>query len=413
MFSVDNFYNFFQSHYGWHKTNIMSWIFCPHGSRDINDTVPLYESKELPVDWDRWPLDAKISKIIIMHDQEPFFKDHCLHTYRKFNVPVEKRDPWDPTTPEEIFLSHWVTCYWPIVCHSEVNSPDIDWLKSVGGVDCYYFWHGLIARDWFRHWRHHPDLQQQNDWKKRFLLYIRDCTGLREYRNEVKKRLSDLRDQIECDWEGDQSISSDYSAKIVVDDAVNTAIHIVAETVFGPDKVHLTEKIFKPMVMRQPFIVFAGPGSLKYLKSYGFQTFGDIWDESYDDIADPQERLDKIIALIARLHDLPEHEFKDIIDRCQSIVDYNRRRFFSDDFENMILEELHRNMESAISAQQMREDTSPGGSFFYAIDLMKNNNVLLNGRSSRVRILIKEIQQSNQSLYQRLCERYPWVKGTN
>jgi pimeloyl-ACP methyl ester carboxylesterase len=68
----------------------------------------------------------------------------------------------------------------------------------------------------------------------------------------------------------------------------------VAETVFN-QKVHLTEKIFKPIVMLQPFIVFAGPGSLKYLQSYGFQTFSAIWDESYDEEVDSSTRLEKII----------------------------------------------------------------------------------------------------------------------
>ena len=35
-----------------------------------------------------------------------------------------------------------------------------------------------------------------------------------------------------------------------------------------------------------PFVMVSKKGTLKYLRDIGFKTFGDFWDESYDDEED-------------------------------------------------------------------------------------------------------------------------------
>lgn len=414
MFSVDSFYDFFQSYYGWRKIQVMPWIFRPHGSKNLLDAGALHGNGTSNTSWIEWSLDKKLSKTIVLHDQEVFYKDYSVDIYREAQLPEEKPLMWDLMTPEELFLIRWWTCSWPIFCHSEVNSPDIQWLESIGVVECYYFWHGLIARDWFRHWRHTADLQHKSAWKKRFLLYIRECTGTREYRAEVKERLAGLKDQIDSDWAGIKGITSDYSAKIVVEDAVNTAIHLVAETIFGSDKIHVTEKTFKPMVMRQPFIIFGGPGTLQYLRKYGFRTFGDIWDESYDLVADEAIRMNKIVELITHLYQLPESEFQAVIERCQSIVEHNQQWFFSDQFEKIMLDELHTNMQTALQDQANRDIVDPGGAAFFVVDSLRKKNVPGvagdNEVMQIVRTLANGIKSTDPARYQRIEMRYPWVR---
>jgi hypothetical protein len=49
----------------------------------------------------------------------------------------------------------------------------------------------------------------------------------------------------------------------------------VAETVFDT-RIHLTEKTLRPIACGHPFILAAGPGSLKYLQTYGFRTFSPL-----------------------------------------------------------------------------------------------------------------------------------------
>ena len=194
MFSVDNFYEFFNSCYGLKSKNIVPWSFRPHGSKNLAESFPLIEkyphaSMELA--------ELQISNALIMHDQESFFHDHCMHIYRTDLLGNKKNPAWQEMTNEELFLQKWRTCSWPIFCHSEKNSKDIAWVEQTGCIPCYYFWHGLIARDWFRHWKHYNNLQNQSTWQKRFLLYIRDCSGTRSYRSDIKNRLYELKDQID------------------------------------------------------------------------------------------------------------------------------------------------------------------------------------------------------------------------
>lgn len=411
MFSVDNFYDFFQSCYGFHKTGAIPWIFHPHGSKNIADAKAWHgpDIDNLELDWYNWSPEKKLSKTIIMHDQEPFYKDYCIDTYRKTMMSQEKGLMWGQMADEELFLAPWKSFSWPIFCHSEINSPDINWLRSIGVIDCYYFWHGLVVRDWFRHWKHSPDLKYQKPWRQRFLLYIRDCTGTREYRSEVKQKLSGLKNEIKHDWLGIKTITGDYSAKIVVEDAEDTAIHLVAETIFGSNKIHITEKMFKPMVMKQPFIVFAGPRTLEFLRNYGFQTFGEIWNESYDLITDPNKRMDAIISLINTLYQMPEPEFQSLIQRCQSIVEHNNRWFFSNEFEYIMLKELHNNVQQSIKKQQDLEATDPGGSFFHMLKTLRKHDII-DSVTIEITTMIDTLKSVDLPRYQKILEKCPWVK---
>lgn len=75
-----------------------------------------------------------------------------------------------------------------------------------------------------------------------------------------------------------------------------TLISLVTETNFE-EGIFNTEKIFRPMANRHPFILVGPKGTLAHLKELGYKTFSDYWDESYDDIEDPIERLDTIVNL--------------------------------------------------------------------------------------------------------------------
>ena len=99
--------------------------------------------------------------------------------------------------------------------------------------------------------------------------------------------------------------------------------HIVTETIFYDEKLHLTEKIFKPIVARRPFILVGAPGNLAYLKSYGFRTFDRWIDESYDLEQDPDQRLVKIVNEIDKLCKLSEWELVQMYNEMQEILEYN------------------------------------------------------------------------------------------
>jgi hypothetical protein len=56
-------------------------------------------------------------------------------------------------------------------------------------------------------------------------------------------------------------------------------------------RTEISEKSFKPMAFYHPFIAYGSEGTLRYLHREGFETFPELFDESYDDILDDQERF--------------------------------------------------------------------------------------------------------------------------
>jgi hypothetical protein len=78
----------------------------------------------------------------------------------------------------------------------------------------------------------------------------------------------------------------------------DTAFSIVTETIYDYPFTFRTEKIWKPMIMSHPFVVAANVGYYRGLHKAGFRTFGDLIDESFDEIWEPRERMEAMIEVI-------------------------------------------------------------------------------------------------------------------
>jgi hypothetical protein len=115
--------------------------------------------------------------------------------------------------------------------------------------------------------------------------------------------------------------------------------HIVTETVFYYDKLHLTEKIFKPIVSKQPFMLLEAPGNLAYLKSYGFKTFDSIIDESYDLIQDNDLRTEAVVEQLHWYCNLTPDQKTDVIQHLEPIIQHNFDHFYGE-FRHIITREL-------------------------------------------------------------------------
>jgi len=79
---------------------------------------------------------------------------------------------------------------------------------------------------------------------------------------------------------------------------VDTSFSLVTETIFDYPHTFRTEKIWKPMIMCHPFVVAANRGYYRDLHNAGFRTFGDLVDESFDQIDDPTDRANRVVAVV-------------------------------------------------------------------------------------------------------------------
>ena len=98
---------------------------------------------------------------------------------------------------------------------------------------------------------------------------------------------------------------------------------LICETQFEGYEVSVTEKTYKAIVYKHPFIMLANAHFLKYLRKLGYKTFHPFINESYDDIEDHNERFKTIVDEIKRLSNLSNSELKELLNKITPIINYN------------------------------------------------------------------------------------------
>ncbi len=99
--------------------------------------------------------------------------------------------------------------------------------------------------------------------------------------------------------------------------------------------IFVSEKTFKCLALKHPFVVFGRPGFIKGLHKLGFKTFSPYIDESYDDIVDDDERFNKIFNEIDRLINLSDDEWLALLQHLEPIVEYNHGLFLDKEFHGI------------------------------------------------------------------------------
>ena len=364
------------------RDDIIIYRYYPHGSKNIADCFPVAGDIQYS-DFDRIR-----SMHMVCHDQEPlmditasFF--HKTAKFKKSNVEYVT-DPEIPTSSFKVHLGVINSVYDEVLLvHSEKNSRLVTHFGATGCRPVYYWSHALIAGDWYRFAEHDPDLAFDVDRiQKDFLIYNRAWSGTREYRLKFAEMIVENSLTAVCNmkfnpidsnmhyrqhWYRNPSfkISTDLgrhfalndtdaamSADYVAQDYASCGIEVVLETLFDDTRNHLTEKSLRPIACGRPFIMAATPGSLAYLREYGFETFGSVIDESYDNICDPVQRLQAIIDVMRGISKMPTPQKTQLWLDLDVIAQRNQRRFFSAEFFDQVVGEFKSNLAQAIEQTQ-------------------------------------------------------------
>lgn len=85
-------------------------------------------------------------------------------------------------------------------------------------------------------------------------------------------------------------------------------VDIVVETNVTGNSFLVTEKLWRSIIARRPFIVMSNQHYLKNLKLLGFKTFDNFWSEDYDNYAETDriKSIEKLLCIIASWKDLQE-----------------------------------------------------------------------------------------------------------
>lgn len=188
-------------------------------------------------------------------------------------------------------------------------------------------------------------IEKNNLWNKftiSVLKKISDSTfyNIQTYFNEYFDFISILNKkipiEIDTQFENDKGgfpTSNLYDKK----NYLESYFHVVTETEIDNDKIFFTEKILKPIMGLQPFIVLSSKNYLLELKKLGFKTFDLIWDESYDSVENEIDRIKKCLFLIKDISNWSlekcDAKYKSVLDICI----YNRNHLFNIQDKNELL----------------------------------------------------------------------------
>lgn len=98
------------------------------------------------------------------------------------------------------------------------------------------------------------------------------------------------------------------------------------ETGFYPMSL-TSEKLQKCFMLGHPFMCVGTPGQLKSLHEMGYKTFGNVIDESYDNIAHDGDRMFAVLAEMERLNKFTDLEWEQFVNAVHDRVDHNRNVF--------------------------------------------------------------------------------------
>ena len=285
-------------------------------------------------------------------------------------------------------LTEWTNAkHFKMLANSEISKLKKHLCQEHHCQDWYYFFHGFAALDWYQDGQY---FDQNIDWTRPYITLNRLHTNDRSYRLNLVARLAcqQLLDHGHVSlhlghteygtWQQELSspntrlsaeacelIAQHLGQPLNLDRETSTGSlsadfghqefelwksglwHIVTETVFYHSKLHLTEKIFKPIVAQRPFMLAAAPGNLAYLKSYGFKTFDQWIDESYDTIADPDQRLQAMVDQTQRLCAMSRSELQQMHREMQPVLEHNFNHLWSG-FRHQIVDELVNNFELSV-----------------------------------------------------------------
>ena len=346
---------------------VLIYRFTPHGSKNIKDLKILFEYSENY----QHPLDRMYPQIVC-YDQEPL--DYDFYQALNFIDPHHGVNFDIVSSNLRIHINNiYDKC---ILLHSEKQSIEVQKYQSSHFIPVYYWAHAIIALDWFRFARH-VDVKS-NKLQKKFLIYNRAWTGTREYRLKFVELLQqhNLIDDCQTSFnpvDPDHNVHytthefnnttfktthiqdalpttvapSCSSADFIINDYANTKFEVVLETLFDDNRIQLTEKILRPIACGHPFILASTPGSLAYLRDYGFKTFGSIIDESYDTKTDPVARLNLIVTAMKTITEWTPEEQLVNFGKIKEITNHNKQHFFSEQFFNLIIDELKHNLTAA------------------------------------------------------------------
>lgn len=105
---------------------------------------------------------------------------------------------------------------------------------------------------------------------------------------------------------------------------LDTDISLIHETHSNPESVFLSEKTYRAILAKHPFLMMGSPGLLAKLRTDGYQTYGCLFDESYDEEPNLIKRKELVLIELARFIHMDTEERHRKLEAAQEVAAFNQ-----------------------------------------------------------------------------------------
>jgi hypothetical protein len=104
-------------------------------------------------------------------------------------------------------------------------------------------------------------------------------------------------------------------------------VDVICET-WPNNGFYITEKFWRAVATKTPFIIYGPRYILNNLKKIGFKTFEEFWDEGYHE-DHPRDRIKGIKQVLKTISDLPRDEIVWMYRNMNHIIEHNYEIFMN------------------------------------------------------------------------------------
>lgn len=168
-------------------------------------------------------------------------------------------------------------------------------------------------------------------------IYISAHNQAQDFDKSLKSRTNDIFFNSNLKF---SSFDKTFSILNIEETLNKSLINIAfeAEIEWNSDARLITEKVYRCVEAKVPFILASHPHALKYFHKLGFKSFSSIINEDYDKEVDPRKRLNMIFTEIKRLSNISFEQLEKQIRELEPIFDHNLK----------ILNDNHSNTQNTI-----------------------------------------------------------------
>jgi len=256
-------------------------------------------------------------KLILQPDQFSSFTSWYLEPLWRRYFDIELYDQTKTYDKNTLFVFWWMNANDTIVnkLYNQGQKIVIDnlWEINNSNFDQYYqlnnpnwwWWNESL---WWQALGYDQYIPKKT-YKKIALMPIRRVSRTRE---QIVKKLQPWLDQMLWSYRNQLLPDDNYEGSTDVNQRFmnpqwynDTCVSLVVETdQFDPGWI-VTEKSYKPCAYYHPMLIIGQSGALEFVKKQGFESFDNMFDESYDKETDFEKRLSMVVENLSRVCNTP------------------------------------------------------------------------------------------------------------